>query len=522
MKKRKGFSRVVSLILLMVVLLTSVQVSLFSVSAAKYDNTHKNTGIHRVDLVAVAKTQVGYQEGYNNDTKYGAYFGVNHEPWCAMFVVWCARQAGIPSDIIRTCAIACPQPGYFDIPYYTYDRYKPRPGDLFFSKTFGHIGIVAEVYDDYFISVEGNSNNTGGSVGTGVFSNKRSYSTYYFGVPDYNYLSKGHTCKAGSTFVQEKVHPHRKIYTCLLCEKQMIDEATPNYSAQCAECNAIESPVLKLGTESALGANTVKFTWNEVEKASRYDFDIDYLDNDGNWQVYEQTKDTKGEIVRELPDGEYRVTVTAFDTSIKPPEYPEGIFAKSETVYFDINKTAHTVTYDANGGENAPEPDIKQNNISTVLTSQVPEREGYKFLGWSDKPDAASAKYRAGALFTRNESVVLYAVWRDASINFIGDSNEDGEVNVKDATAIQKHVASLTNLTEMGALLADVNADGKVNVKDATAVQKYVAGAENEYGIGGRYGEVKDETPEASGDEVALPESSADEVPGASKPETEE
>ena len=36
-----------------------------------------------------AHGEIGYHEGPNNDTKFGKYYGLNHEPWCAMFVSWC-------------------------------------------------------------------------------------------------------------------------------------------------------------------------------------------------------------------------------------------------------------------------------------------------------------------------------------------------------------------------------------------------------------------------------------------------
>ena len=46
-------------------------------------------------VVATAKTQVGYVEGANNDNKYGAYFGMNNQPWCAFFILWCWAQNGV-------------------------------------------------------------------------------------------------------------------------------------------------------------------------------------------------------------------------------------------------------------------------------------------------------------------------------------------------------------------------------------------------------------------------------------------
>lgn len=57
-----------------------------------------------------------------------------------------------------------------------------------------------------------------------------------------------------------------------------------------------------------------------------------------------------------------------------------------------------------------------------------------------------------------------------------GDVNEDSKVNVRDATAIQKHLANIITLSSIGVTLADANGDGKLNIKDATEVQKFIAG----------------------------------------------
>lgn len=57
----------------------------------------------------------------------------------------------------------------------------------------------------------------------------------------------------------------------------------------------------------------------------------------------------------------------------------------------------------------------------------------------------------------------------------VGDADLNLKVNVKDATLIQKHIASILTLGELATLCADANADSKVNVQDATAIQKFVA-----------------------------------------------
>lgn len=61
-----------------------------------------------------------------------------------------------------------------------------------------------------------------------------------------------------------------------------------------------------------------------------------------------------------------------------------------------------------------------------------------------------------------------------------GDANGDFEVNVKDATFLQKYTAKLESLNKIYSLelfkrSADINRDHKINVKDATLLQKQIA-----------------------------------------------
>lgn len=64
----------------------------------------------------------------------------------------------------------------------------------------------------------------------------------------------------------------------------------------------------------------------------------------------------------------------------------------------------------------------------------------------------------------------------------IGDANGDKEVNVRDATALQKFIANkdteIVSNADIRKNVLDMNKDGKVNVKDATAIQKFIAGIE--------------------------------------------
>ncbi len=58
----------------------------------------------------------------------------------------------------------------------------------------------------------------------------------------------------------------------------------------------------------------------------------------------------------------------------------------------------------------------------------------------------------------------------------LGDVNKDSKLNIRDATAIQKHLAKISTLSEDAVSLADYTKDGKVNIKDATTIQKKIAG----------------------------------------------
>lgn len=58
-----------------------------------------------------------------------------------------------------------------------------------------------------------------------------------------------------------------------------------------------------------------------------------------------------------------------------------------------------------------------------------------------------------------------------------GDANGDGRISVLDATEIQKHLVSLTQIPdEYYSTICDVTLDGRVSILDATEIQKYLVG----------------------------------------------
>lgn len=122
----------------------------------------------RDKIVEIARGELGYEEGPNNDTKYGIWYGMNHQPWCAMFVSWCAHEAGIGENIIPKFA-SCTQ-GFrqmLDMGIAINQRIVPKPGDLIFfdwdkSGDKDHVGIVEYVENGVVHTIEGNHTNHSG------------------------------------------------------------------------------------------------------------------------------------------------------------------------------------------------------------------------------------------------------------------------------------------------------------------------------------------------------------------------
>jgi hypothetical protein len=66
----------------------------------------------------------------------------------------------------------------------------------------------------------------------------------------------------------------------------------------------------------------------------------------------------------------------------------------------------------------------------------------------------------------------------------LGDANLNDEVDITDATIIQRHSATIITLPEDALVPADVDKDGEVAVVDATLIQRYCAGIATQKGIG--------------------------------------
>ena len=422
------------------------------VANAAYENTWINTGDQAKDIVEVAKTQIGYTEGSNNYNKYGASFNHNNVAWCAFFVSWCAKEAGISNSIIQRQGIASPFSGYFNIPN-THGRsnYFPKPGDLVFygpnsNGDHYHVGIVETVNSStgYITTIEGNTNSDGSSEGSVVYRHTRHYQ-----------------------------------YSRICCY------GTPNY-----EKTTLTSPTVSTSSATYTGAQNVSINWSSISGASYYWLDIwkdgehifsesvnstsyQYYCEPGSYGIYVSACNNNSTAVSDC----YNFTVNSdASLSFSPStiymnvgeteaiavtlngtlpsncyslyEYDSNYFSHTvngTTIYVKSLKACvmqpfsfciydsrgnliakatakitstkdKTLTYNANGGSGAPSSYSSTNLlVTTTISSTVPTRFGYKFIGWSTSSSATSATYVPGDSISFGDNLTLYAVWEGAT-----------------------------------------------------------------------------------------------------------
>ena len=87
------------------------------------------------------------------------------------------------------------------------------------------------------------------------------------------------------------------------------------------------------------------------------------------------------------------------------------------TLYAVWKANTYTVAFNANGGSGAPSSQTKTYGVTLTLSSTVPSRVGYDFLGWGTSAGATTATYQPGGSYTANAATTLYAVWKVAYSN---------------------------------------------------------------------------------------------------------
>ena len=128
--------------------------------------------------------------------------------------------------------------------------------------------------------------------------------------------------------------------------------------------------------------------------------------------------------------------------------------------------------------------------LESVMLSQGAERIGdYAFYNCKKLSElsvppsvnivsdtAFSGADNAAVWCAESSMIELYCVSNGIDAYIIGDANKDGNINIRDATDIQKSTAKILTMDFSSCLRGDADFSGDINIRDATAIQKYVAG----------------------------------------------
>ena len=165
-----------------------------------------------LDIVNIAQKQVGFVEGPNNDNIYGTWYGINNQPYCAMFVSWCFAQANATHLVAAQTQKGfsyCPDGlAWFQKNKQVIGKYDGLPGDIVFYSFSGngqpdHVEIIVGASKDGITTIGGNTSpdhavTASQANGNGVYLRHRPY-LYVMAICRPNYSGSSTPAKSIGT-----------------------------------------------------------------------------------------------------------------------------------------------------------------------------------------------------------------------------------------------------------------------------------------------------------------------------------
>lgn len=428
---KKGISLILALLICLYIVPLTV--------SADFENTYTNTGDKAVDIIEVARTQLGYMEGSlegtvqgsNDCTKYGEWYGLNYNPWCAMFVSWCADQAGIPATIIpRHASCDAGMNWFINNGRWQYSpayegSYTPKASDIVYFGYRGsagfdstHVGIVYKVDSNNIYVMEGNSS---AKVQTVSYSLTSPYVLGY-GCPDY--ASDGKiTYESGeyittASLLNVRAQPNANSGTAIIGQL-----------SQNSRITVTEIQNEKWGKITLDG----QIGWISLAYAARI-YTVNYDANGGTEspKAQEKIQNTQLTLGDSVPVRKgYSFLGWSTDASATEAEYRAGgkFYLNCDTTLYAVWKYAgvkYTVSFDAAGGKDAPALITSPELQAVTVPEQIPVRDSHIFTGWALEADSQNVVYQPGDEFVPESDITLYAVWIENDFGITVDSGEGG------------------------------------------------------------------------------------------------
>ncbi|MBQ4630923.1 MAG: InlB B-repeat-containing protein [Clostridia bacterium] len=222
-------------------------------------------------------------------------------------------------------------------------------------------------------------------------------------------------------------HPHLEYKYCTSCNDE---QYTGNRSTvkSCAECYPVGNVNLTRSFNRTSGETV--FYRNSVTNATSYSLKIYRSTSDisGTYSLYSTQNMSSSSLAISLGQGYYYyATLDAINSNTGKTR---STTCDSFRIY-----NSYTVSYNANGGTNAPASQIKIQDENLMLSSVVPTRSHYIFKGWATSRNSLDVQYTAGSAYTKNAKATLYAVWEPETYDITFDLN-GGKGTVNSTTIV--------------------------------------------------------------------------------------
>ena len=410
----------------------SYAVSQEYIDGGYYDRlvAYELTGDPRYDVLSIALSQLGYHEGDSDEdmdglnidgdrnfVEYNRLYGKvdNKEgngvsygyAWCASFVTWCLRQAGVSfSQAINSISCSGMTDWYIrnDIFYYSIDGHIPRAGDIIMFSTNNdpsHVGLVLGVLEDEVYTVEGNN---GGNVDIHSYELTDDYILGYC-VPKYD---ESLCVKDCAPLLTDNIN---KTGEFIVNAKSLNVRSAPGN-----DCEILGA----LTKHSTVNVTALDGSWGKIDFEGQEGWIYMPHTTDADYMVYTVSYDLDGgegkEYQRKLKGGTVVITDKkptkkgydfvgwSDDKDSNQPNFKAGDKYSEDadiTLYAIWTPATYTVSFYDDDGTLLHSQECSFNDWVPTIEDPIKESDGeykYEFAGWSPEPVQVVVKdleYRA-------------------------------------------------------------------------------------------------------------------------------
>lgn len=137
-----------------------------------------------LDVLNIARSQIGFYEGANNENPYGDWYGIKNAPYCAMGISWCFAQVGlshlIAAQTPKGFSFNPAALHWFQMQGLIVNKMQMQPGDLVMYDWNGdgvadHVEICEAASPGGFTTIAFNTGNPNDPTKEGCFRVHRNY-----------------------------------------------------------------------------------------------------------------------------------------------------------------------------------------------------------------------------------------------------------------------------------------------------------------------------------------------------------